>query len=279
MIKISIQGSRGSFHDIVARKKFPGDSEIIESETFKQVFEDVHKGVSDYGVVAIENSIYGSFLDNYDYLLKYDTRIVGEEYLRIVLNLIALPNTKIENISEVYTHPMAMNQAEEWLEKHPRMRRIETEDTAAAVRLIKEDDMHTAAAIGSHLAAEIYGMKVLAKDIETEKKNYTRFLIIARPDTPYDLDADKTSLVIRAKNIPGALYHVLKCFNDENINLSKIESRPIIHSRAWDYYFYLDFEKGLNAPATQRAMKELEKAASMIRVLGTYQRDDKVDEE
>lgn len=279
MIKISIQGSRGSFHDIVARKKFPGDSEIIESETFKQVFEDVHKGVSDYGVVAIENSIYGSFLDNYDHLLKYDTRIVGEEYLRIVLNLIALPNTKIENITEVYTHPMAMNQAEEWLEKHPKMQRIETDDTAAAVRLIKEEDMHTAAAIGSVLSAELYGLKIIAKDIETEKKNYTRFLIIARPDMPYDLDADKTSLVIRAKNIPGALYQVLKCFNDENINLSKIESRPIIGNRAWDYYFYLDFEKGINAPATQRALKSLEKVASMIKILGTYRRDDKVDEE
>lgn len=279
MIKISIQGARGSFHDIVARKKFPGDSEIIESETFKQVFEDVHKGVTDYGVVAIENSIYGSFIENYDSLLKYNTRIIGEEYLRIVLNLIALPNTKIENITEVYTHPMAMNQAEEYLEKHPKMRRVETDDTAAAVRLIKEKDMHTAAAIGSTLAAEIYNMKVLAKDIETEKRNYTRFLIIAKPDMPYSMDADKTSLVIRAKNIPGALYQVLKCFDDEDINLSKIESRPIISSRTWDYYFYLDFEKGLNAPATQRAMKSLENATSMIKVLGTYKRDEKVDEE
>ncbi|AKG54368.1 prephenate dehydratase [Dehalogenimonas sp. WBC-2] len=279
MIKISIQGSRGSFHDIVARKKFSGDSEIIESETFKQVFEDVHKGVTDYGVVAIENSIYGSFIENYDSLLKYDTRIIGEEYLRIVLNLIALPNTKIENITEVYTHPMAMNQAEEYLEKHPKMRRVETDDTAAAVRLIKEEDMHTAAAIGSTLAAEIYSMKVLAKDIETEKRNYTRFLIIAKPDMPYPVDADKTSLVIRAKNIPGALYQVLKCFDDEDINLSKIESRPIISSRTWDYYFYLDFEKGLNAPATQRAMKSLEKVTSMIKVLGTYKRDEKVADE
>ena len=277
MIKISIQGARGSFHDIVARKKFPGDSEIIESETFKQVFEDVHKGVTDYGVVAIENSIFGSFLENYDYLLKYDTRIVGEEYIRIVLNLIALPGTKMENITEVYTHPMAMNQAEDFLEKHPKMQRIEAEDTAAAVRLIKGQDLHTAAAIGSALAAEIYGMKILAKDIETEKRNYTRFLIIARPDTPYEMDADKTSLVIRAKNIPGALFHVLKCFNDENINLSKIESRPIITESTWDYYFYLDFEKGLSATATQRAMKELEKVASMIKVLGTYNRDEKVD--
>jgi len=279
MNKISIQGARGSFHDIVARKKFPGDSEIIESETFRQVFEDVHKGVTDYGVVAIENSIFGSFLENYDYLLKYDTRIVGEEYLRIVLNLIALPGTKIENITEVYTHPLAMNQAEEFLAKHPNMRRIESEDTAVAVRLIKGQDLHTAAAIGSALAADIYGMKILAKDIETEKRNYTRFLVIARPETPYTLDADKTSLVIRTKNIPGALYRVLKCFDDEAINLSKIESRPIITGRDWDYYFYLDFEKGLNAPATQRAMKELEKVSSYIKVLGTYKRDEKVEEQ
>jgi prephenate dehydratase len=279
MIKISIQGARGSFHDIVARKKFPGDSEIIESETFKQVFEDVHKGLTDYGVVAIENSVFGSFLENYDFLLKYDTRIVGEEYLRIVLNLITLPGTKMENITEVYTHPMAMNQAEGFLEKHPKMQRIEADDTAAAVRLIKGQDMHTAAAIGSALAAEIYGMKILARDIETEKRNYTRFLIIARPDTAYDMNADKTSLVIRAKNIPGALYYVLKCFNDEEINLSKIESRPIITGRSWDYYFYLDFEKGLSATATQRALKELEKVTSMIKVLGTYKRDERVEEE
>ncbi len=122
-------------------------------------------------------------------------------------------------------------------------------------------------------------MKVLAKDIETEKRNYTRFLIIAKPDMPYPVDADKTSLVIRAKNIPGALYQVLKCFDDEDINLSKIESRPIISSRTWDYYFYLDFEKGLNAPATQRAMKSLEKVTSMIKVLGTYKRDEKVADE
>jgi prephenate dehydratase len=279
MIKISIQGARGSFHDIVARKKFPGDSEIIESDTFKQVFEDVHKGVTDYGVVAIENSVYGSFLENYDFLLKYDTRIVGEEYMRLVLNLITLPGTKMENITEVYTHPLAMSQAEDFLEKHPKMRRIEADDTAAAVRLIKGQDMHTAAAIGSTLAAEIYGMKILTKDIETEKRNYTRFLIIARPDTPYALDADKTSLVIRAKNMPGALYYVLKCFNDEAINLSKIESRPIVSGSKWDYYFYLDFEKGLGAPATARALKELEKVTSMIKVLGTYKRDTLVDQQ
>ena len=121
MIKISIQGARGSFHDIVAREKFPDDSEIIESDTAHQVFEDVKKGLVDCGVVAIENSIYGSFLENYDLILKYDVKITGEAYLRIVLDLVALPGVKIEEVEEVYTHPMAMAEAHLFLEKHPGM--------------------------------------------------------------------------------------------------------------------------------------------------------------
>lgn len=117
MAKISIQGARGSFHDIVARKKFPGDSEIIESDTFHQVFEDIRDGLADYGVVAIENSVYSSFRENYDLMLKHDAKIVGEVYLRIVLDLIAMPGVKIEDIGEVYTHPLAMTQSHAFLEK------------------------------------------------------------------------------------------------------------------------------------------------------------------
>lgn len=138
MIKISIQGARGSFHDIVAREKFPDDSEIIEGATFQQVFEDVKKGIVDYGVVAIENSIYGSFLENYDLLLKYDAKIVGESYLKIRFDLLALPGVKLEDVKEVYSHSMALAQCEEFLVKHPQMVRIETDDTAGSGRLIKE---------------------------------------------------------------------------------------------------------------------------------------------
>lgn len=270
MIKISIQGARGSFHDIVARKKFPGDSEIIESDTSKQVFEDVRKGLTDYGVVAIENSLYGSFLESYDLLLKYDAHIVGEVYLRIVLDLIALPGVRIEDIGEVYTHPMAMTESHVFLEKHPNMVRIETADTAGSARMIKEQGLRDAAAIASSLAAEIYGMKILAKDIETESKNYTRFLIISRK-AEYPEKVDKTSLVIKTKHQSGSLYQCLKCFADEGINLVKLESRPII-GRTWYYHFYLDFERGLHAPETQRALDELSKATSMIKILGTYER-------
>jgi len=269
MVKISIQGARGSYHDIVARKKFPDDSEIIESDTIDRVFKDVKKGVVDYGVIAIENSIYGSFLENYDLLLKHDARIVSEVYMKIVLDLLALPDTKMEDITEVYSHPMAMSEAHHFLEKHPGLRRIETEDTAGSVRMIRQEGLKTAAAIGSSLAAEIYGMKILSRDIGI-KNDYTRFLIISR-ETGYPQDADKTSLVIQAKDLPGSLYRCLKCFADEGINLSKIESRPVI-GRTWDYSFYLDFEEGLNSPRTQRAMKELEKATSMIKILGSYKK-------
>ena len=269
MIKISIQGARGSFHDIVARKEFPDDSEIIESDTIHQVFEDVKKGLVDNGVIAIENSIFGSFLENYDLLMKYETKITSEIYLKIVLDLLVLPGVGMADIEEVYSHPMAMTEAHHFLEKHPGMVRIETEDTAGSVRMIKEKNLKNAAAIGSSLAAEIYGMKILSRDIGI-KNNYTRFLIISK-DTSYLENADKTSLVIQAKDMPGSLYRCLKCFADEGINLSKIESRPVI-GRTWDYNFYLDFEKGLNAAETQRALRELDKVVSMIKIMGSYKK-------
>ena len=269
MIKISIQGSRGSFHDIVARERFSGDSEIVESDTYHQVFEDIKKGFVDYGVVAIENSIYGSFRENYDLLLKHDAKIVGESYHKIILDLIALPSVKLEDLKEIYTHPMAMTQAEAFLEKYPDLKKIETHDTASSARMIKEKGLLHAAAIGSELTAEIYGMSILAHDIETERHNYTRFLFLSKEEN-YPEDADKTSIVIRVKDEPGSLSQCLKIFVDENINLSKLESRQLVGS--FDYYFYLDFEKGLHRGETRRALAELKKSTKMIKILGTYKK-------
>lgn len=270
MIKISIQGARGSFHDIVAREKFPDDSEIIEGATFQQVFEDVKKGIVDYGVVAIENSIYGSFLENYDLLLKYDAKIVGESYLKIRFDLLALPGVKLEDVKEVYSHSMALAQCEEFLVKHPQMVRIETDDTAGSGRLIQEQGLTGAAAISSSLSAKLYDLRILAKDIGKDKNNYTRFLIISSKEN-YPDNADKTSIVIRAKNTPGSLFQCMKAFADEGINLSKLESRPVI-SRNWEYSFYMDFETGIHKPETQRALENLKQCASFIKVLGSYQK-------
>lgn len=267
MIKISIQGSRGSFHDIVARDRFPGDSEIVESDTYHQVFEDLKRGFVNYGVVAIENSIYGSFRENYDLLLKHDVKIVGEKYHKVILDLIALPGVKLKDLSEVYTHPMAMIQAEAFLEKYPNLQRIETHDTAYSVSMIKEKNLVHAAAIGSKLAAEIYGMNVLAHDIETEQHNYTRFLFLANEDYYVD-NPDKTSIVIKVRDEPGSLYRCLKAFFNESINLSKLESRQLVGS--FDYYFYIDFKKGLRDDETRRAISQLKKATKLIKILGTY---------
>jgi prephenate dehydratase len=270
MVKISIQGSRGSYHDIVARQRFPGDSEIIECPTYQRVFEDVKKGVSDYGVIAIENSSYGSFLNNYDLMTKYDVRISGEAYLHIVFNLIGFPGVSVKDISEVYSHPQALADCHDYLEQHPGLKRIETDDTAGSLLMIKERNLRHAAAIASRLSAEIYGMHILARDIGSNKKNYTRFLFISREAEAYSETAGKTSLVIRARNIPGSLYQCLKCFADEKINLTKLESRPVIGD-SWQYFFYLDFERGLHAFETQRALRELDKVASMVKVLGSYE--------
>ena len=270
MIKVSIQGERGSFHDIIARDMFPDDSEIIEGATFQQVFEDVRKGLVDYGVVAIENSIYGSLLENYDLLLKYDAKIVGESYLRIRFDLLALPGVKLEDVKEVYSHSLAMVQCEDFLQKHPEMVRIETDDTAGSARLIKEKGLTAAAAISSGLSARLYDLRTLARDIGNDKNNYTRFLFISNKEQ-YPEKADKTSIVIRAKNIPGSLFRCMKAFADEGINLSRLESRPVI-GRNWEYSFYMDFETGLNKPETQRALENLKKSASMIKILGSYEK-------
>lgn len=270
MNKVSIQGYRGSFHDIVATEKFTGDLELIERSAFYEVFEDVKSGLADFGVVAIENSIGGSILENFDLLLKYDLKIVGEVYLRIVHNLIVLPGVKMKDIKEVYTHPIAILQCLDFLQKHPEMKRIETDDTAGSVKMIREKGLRNAAAIASSLAAEIYNMEILVRGIETDKENYTRFLIISR-DAKYSGKADKTSMVIQTEHRPGSLYKCLKCFADEGLNLSKIESRPII-GKTWNYYFYLDFEAAYDAPETKRALEELSKVASIVKILGSYER-------
>lgn len=270
MARVAIQGYRGSFHDIVARERFPAISEFVEHSRFYQVFESVRNGQADFGVVAIENSIGGSILENFDFLLKYDLRVIGEIYLRIVHNLIALPGARLEDVREVYTHPMAFAQCFEFLYRRPWIKRVETDDTAGAVRMVKEKGLRNAAAIGSSVAAEIYGMQILEPGIETDKNNYTRFLIISR-EPLYSERANKTSLVMQTEHRPGSLYNCLKCFADQGLNLSKIESRPIV-GKTWNYYFYLDFEKGLDAPETKRALDCLRKVTSMVKILGSYER-------
>lgn len=178
---ISIQGYQGSFHHIVARKLFGHSVEILERDSFPEVFEDVAQGKASHGIIAIENSLTGSILENYDLLLKYDKiHIIDEIYLRISQHLISWPDNTLSDISTVHSHPVALKQCATFLHQHPQWKITEETDTAGSVKMLRDKKMKHGAAIASSLAAELYHMKILAPNIEMNKKNYTRFLVLSK---------------------------------------------------------------------------------------------------
>jgi prephenate dehydratase len=266
---ISIQGIKGSFHHIVADKLYGDKIKLLERDTFDEVFADVEESRADLAIAAIENSIAGSILANYDLLNKHNLHIVGEAYLRIKHNLMALPDTKLSDVSTVYSHPMAIKQCLEYLDKHAAMKRIQTEDTAGSAKMIRDKNLKNAAAIAGSLAAKIYGMKILASGIETNKQNFTRFMVISRTTNGIS-DQNKMSIVFQAAHKPGSLHNCLGVFAKRNMNLTKIQSRPIIGSKNWEYYFYVDVEDNDLLTKKDEVLDELQKYTSMQKVLGIY---------
>ena len=278
-MNISIQGCKGSFHHIAATQHFSDVKEvkeldIQERETFKDIFEDVVSGSADYGVVAIENSIAGSLHDNYDLLLKYNVVIVGEVYLRIAHHLMAQPGTKLSEITKVLSHPMALKQCDRFLSEHADWKLQEHWDTACAATQVstKSDGQ---AAIASALAAKLNNMEILQEHVETNKRNYTRFIIIARADQGYPPDANKSSIVFTAADKPGSLAAIMNRFAEAEINLSKIESRPIV-GKEWSYYFYIDFDAGADEPRVKQVLKAIEPSTDWLKLLGSYHRGELV---
>lgn len=265
---ISIQGEQASFHDIVANRFF-GASARVYCDTFEETFEALADGRADYALVAIENSLYGSINKVYDLLLKYrDFSIIGESYLRVEQCLIGYPGTQLADIEAVYSHPVALAQCEAFLDTQlPEASRHEASDTAGAVEFIAEQDNPRLAAIASAEAADVYGMEVLVKSIETNKENYTRFVALSK--VPYGDDANKTSLVVRTSHQPGALYAALGAFANRSINLSKLQSRPII-GKAWHYMFYVDVDAGISE--LSEAIEELKSQGCEVTLLGSYSR-------
>ena len=264
-MKVSIQGARHSFHDQAARQWFKEDGlEIIEADTFRQVFESVRTQASGAAVVAIENTLYGSINQVYDLIEEYQYPIVGEIHLPIHHQLIGTNGTAI---SQIYSHPVALAQCEQYLNTHyPDAKRIEYYDTAAAVSYIKQlADPHTAA-IASANAASYHHMNIVEQNIEDNPHNFTRFLVIDPSGIP-PTDANRASLVITTDHTPGALAHVLAQLAHHNINLAKLQSRPII-GQPWHYKFYLV----IDAPVLQLNSIEslLEKYVETCVVLGIY---------
>jgi len=266
---VAIQGYQASFHDQAARQFFGDGLEIVPCDTFTEVFTALEK--SDYAVVAIENSLFGSINEVYDLVLKKHAWICGEVYLRIAQNLIGFPGTKLADITEVHSHPVALAQCEAFLNDHlPHAERFEHHDTAGSVADIKRwGDPHRAA-IASAAAADLHDMAVLAEEIETNQQNYTRFVALSKSEI-IDDNANKTSLVLRTHGDtkPGALYRALGVFAKRSINMSMLHSRPVI-GRAWHYMFYIDLEMEYNDPEFQAALHELQHLGCEVTILGSY---------
>ena len=240
--KVSIQGYEGSFHQQAAREFFGKDVEVIPCATFREVVKIAsNKKESDGGVMAIENSIAGSILPNYNLLQKSSLKVVGEIYLQINQNLMVNPGVTLTDIREVHSHPMALQQCLEYLDKYD-WKLVETEDTALSAKHIHQHHSKHIAAIASSLAAELFRLHMIAPNIQTMKNNYTRFLIIQREDAVVKVDnADKASVNFHTDHSRGSLARVLTKIADGGINLSKLQSFPIPGSD-WEYSFHADME-------------------------------------
>ena len=276
MKKIAIQGVPGSYHDIAAHKFFPGEEiELICCSTFEEVFANIKQDSNVIGMLAIENTIAGSLLHNYELLRESGMTIVGEHKLRIKHSFMCLPDDNWETLTEVNSHPIALMQCREFLGQHPGIKVVEGEDTARSAEIIQQEHLKGHAAICSKAAAERYGMKVLQEGIETNKHNFTRFLVVADPWQVDELsrhrnkEVNKASMVFTLPHTEGSLSQVLSILSFYRINLTKIQSLPII-GREWEYQFYVDvvFDNVLKYKQSIVAITPLTKE---LKILGEYE--------
>ena len=273
MKKIAIQGTLGSYHDIAAHKYFEGEEiELICCANFEDVFTSIRKDSQVIGMLAIENTIAGSLLHNNELLRQSGTQIIGEYKLRISHSFVCLPDESWEDLTEVNSHPIALMQCREFLNQHPQLKVVEGEDTARSAEIIKNENLKGHAAICSKAAAERYEMKVLQEGIETNKHNFTRFLVLADRSRAAEFTdparTDKASLVFTLPHAQGSLSKVLTLLSFYGINLTKIQSLPII-GREWEYRFYVDVT--FDDPVRYRqAVDAARPLTSDFRILGEY---------
>ncbi|ALD22169.1 prephenate dehydratase [Hymenobacter sp. DG25A] len=268
---IAIQGFEGSFHQIAARHYFGPAALTAPCATFGEVVRQVASGTAPYGLMAIENSIAGSILPNYNLLRQANLRVTGEVYLQIRQHLMALPGQQLADIQEVHSHPMALLQCADFLNQHGPWRLVETEDTALSAQRIREGLRTGMAAVAGKLAAELFGLEILEKDIHSEKKNYTRFLALARPENAAPVaQSNKASVYFHTTHAQGSLAQVLVRIAGQGINLSKLQSFPI-PAKTWHYYFHADLE--FDDPAQlEAALREIKPVTEGLEVLGVYHR-------
>ncbi len=267
-MKVSFQGEPGAYSEQAVFNYF-GDVKTVPCESFDAMFDAVVSGKSDAALAPIENSLAGSIHQNYDLLLRHDLHIVGEYFLRVQHCLIVNPGVKMEDIKKAISHPQALGQCAGYLRGHG-IKPEQVYDTAGSVKMLKESGARDVAAIASKRAAELYGMQILQEGIEDNPENYTRFLAVRR-ESIVPTDDAKTSIVFTLKNVPGSLFKAMSVFALRDIDLAKIESRPLQGS-PWEYLFYIDLIGSVQDETVQRALDHLGEYAVMLRVLGSYPR-------
>lgn len=268
-LKIAIQGIATSFHEVAALTYFNEPIETVECLSFHQLCESLKNGTSDYAVMAIENSIAGSILPNYFLLQDYHFNIIGELYLPIHMNLLVLPGTKITDIKTIESHPMAIRQCSEFLHSLNGVEIRESDDTALSAKRVKELKLKNTAAIANEFAAKKYGLTILEKRIETHKKNFTRFLVLAKRSNG-KIESNKASLCFEVANEVGSLADALMTFKTNSINLTKIQSIPII-GRPSEYSIHIDVE-WKRRKNYDTAMQEIIRQVKNLNVLGEYKK-------
>ena len=272
MKRVAIQGVKGCFHEQAARLFYEQNEgvlpDIYECSTFDSLYSSVDAGEADAAVMAIENTVSGGLLPNFELLRKYDRKIKGEVFLRIQQNLMALPGQRIEDIKEVRTHYMAINQTREFFKNYPWIRLVESEDTAKSAAEVASEGLMGVGAVASTLAAELYGLEILAESIETYKQNFTRFLILDDSIQVDKAKVNKSSMCFTLSHTPGSLAHVLTILSFYGMNLTRIQSLPI-PGQEWQYFFYVDI-KFENYLRYEQALSAVRPLMEDLNILGEY---------
>lgn len=267
-VRVVYQGVEGAYSHAAMRAYFGNDVNCFHVRTFRDAMEAIAEGSADYAVLPIENSSAGIVADNYDLLVNFENYIVGEQIVKCEHALIGLPGTKLEEIRTVYSHPQALAQCAEYLDRHPKWRQIPYDNTALAVKKVAEDGDRTQAAVGSKFAAELFGLGVLAENIYFNKKNSTRFIIVTNQRI-FRKGANKISICFETPHSSGSLYDMLSHIIYNNLNMNNIESRPI-PGKNWEYRFFVDFEGNLNDGAVKSALRGIREEAINMKILGNY---------
>lgn len=267
LLRVGFQGVKGAFSEEALYNFFAEEVDTVAVKNFEDICISLNNGTIDYGVLPIENSSTGAISDVYDLINRYECYIVGETHVKVNHNLMGINGCQLEDIEEVYSHPQAFEQSKDFLNKY-NWKLVPYYNTAKSAEYIMKKNNKKIAAIGSKKAAQIYHLDILADGINSNHRNTTRFIILGK-ELISNIDCNKISVVLSTAHKAGALYHVLKHFAENNINLLKIESRPVGHT-PWEYYFYIDFEGNIETETIKHALSHMSNDCHHFKILGNY---------